>query len=96
MFPLLTVAALGFESEPIKLTILFAAKFEAVDLELHKGYITKVNGGFCSLSATLKFGQVAFPTGLAPIKWQLSDGHRFNPPGIAVLVVDQPPVPQPS
>lgn len=82
LYPFLTVSALGVQSTPIQLTLTLKAEFEAVEVGLSRGYIAEVGGGFCLLSAVLKFGQFSFPAGVGPIEWQLGSGRRFEAPGL--------------
>lgn len=85
LYPLLTISAWGVESAPVQLTLTLQAEFEAMEVGLSKGYIAEIAGGFCRLSALLKYGQFSFPAGIAPIDWQLGSGRRFDAPGLPVV-----------
>ena len=84
LYPILSVSVLGFTAEPVKLTLTLQAEFEAVEVGLKRGYIVEVGGGFCRLSALLKYGQFSFPAGVAPVDIQLNNTRRFSDPGIAI------------
>ena len=84
IFPLMTFSAMGMTSDPIKMTLTFQAEFEAVEVGLTRGYLVEVGGGFCKLSAILKYGQFSFPAGIAPMEFQLGDARRFADPGIKI------------
>lgn len=84
IYPILSVSLLGLTVEPVKLTLTLQAEFEAVEVGLKRGYIVELGGGFCRLSALLKYGQFSFPAGVAPVDIQLNRTRRFTEPGIAI------------
>ena len=83
--PLLTVSAWGLSSSPLKFTLSMQAEFEAVEIGISSGHVVEIAGGFCRLSALLKFGQFSFPSGIAPKELQLGSGRRFEKPGVPLL-----------
>ena len=85
LYPILTISAWGLTSSPIQFTLTMQAEFEAVEVGMNSGHVVEIAGGFCRLSALLKFGQFSFPAGLSPKEWQLGKGRQFERPGVAIL-----------
>lgn len=85
LYPILTISAWGLTSSPIQFTLTMQAEFEAVEVGMNSGHVVEIAGGFCRLSALLKFGQFSFPAGLSPKEWQLGKGRQFEKPGVAIL-----------
>ena len=85
LYPILSISAWGLTSSPIQFTLTMQAEFEAVEVGMNSGHVVEIAGGFCRLSALLKFGQFSFPAGMSPKEWQLGKGRQFEKPGVPLL-----------
>lgn len=85
LYPILGISGFGITANPIQFTLTLKAEFEAVEVGMEKGYVVQIGGGLCRLAAVLKFGQLTFPSGLAPVEFQVGKGRTFDKPGVRIL-----------
>lgn len=84
LYPIVKISVLGLSAEPIKLSLMFEAEFDAVEVGLAKGHIVEAGGGICQMVALLRYGQFSFPAGLPPVEFKVGKGRKFQQPGIKV------------
>jgi hypothetical protein len=85
LYPILGISGFGLTANPINFTLTLKAEFEAVEVGIEKAYVVQIGGGLCRLNAVLKLGQFTFPTGVAPLEWQVGKGRKFEKPGVPLL-----------
>lgn len=82
--PVLTLVIGAIECRPLRFTVDLKAHFRSVALVILDGYIIALNNGDCSVSAQLKYGEVALHKEVASRNVNLPGHVPLQPPGVAI------------